>query len=309
MTNDASLKTPFAKSFAGHETFSLRFSWLKKGVDHLLAQPGIFRRDDAHVLLGVGKNMVNSIRHWCIAARVVEEIPGTRGRELHPTELGTRLLGDKGWDPFLEDDATLWLIHWNLASAGTRAATWYWGFNRLREHAFTRQSMTDALAKGLQVMGWTDIASYTLRRDVDCFVRTYLSPLYGKSRSDDAIECPLTGLELLVEEPDGEGLRFRVGPKASLPPSHFAYALVQFWNSSRPTTMALDFRDIMTSEGSPALVFKLDEDSVLAYMDRIREATLGQLQFEDTPLVRRAVKTCRSEISTLPFVEAYYACR
>ena len=42
--------------FAGHETFTLRYGWLKKAVD----ATGL--RDDALVTLGAGKNMVRSIR-------------------------------------------------------------------------------------------------------------------------------------------------------------------------------------------------------------------------------------------------------
>ena len=309
MGSDISLQTPFAKSFAGHETFAFRYSWLKKGVDHLMADPETFRRDEAQVLLGVGKNMVKSIRHWCIATRLAEELPGTRGRGIRPTELGMRLLSDNGWDPFMEDEATLWLIHWNLASAGTRAATWYWAFNRFREHAFTRQSMADALEKALQTMEWSDVARHTIGRDVDCFVQTYLLPRWGKSRSDDALECPLTSLELLTQEPDGEELRFRVGPKNSLPPTHFTYALAEFWKTSRRTAMTLEFRDVMMSEGSPALVFKLDEDSVLGYLDSLKEVSHGDLVFEDTALVRRIVRNRRSEISTMHLLEAYYGKR
>jgi hypothetical protein len=63
---------PFAKSFAGHQTFAFRYFWLKKGLDLVCSDSEAFQRDDAVVRLGVGKNMVQSIRHWCLATRVVE---------------------------------------------------------------------------------------------------------------------------------------------------------------------------------------------------------------------------------------------
>ena len=65
--------------FAGHETFTLRYGWLKKAVDATGKDPEVFLRDDALVTLGVGKNMVRSIRHWCISTRLAQEVPGTRG--------------------------------------------------------------------------------------------------------------------------------------------------------------------------------------------------------------------------------------
>ena len=170
------IQLPFAKSFAGHQTFAFRYFWLKKGVDLVCIDSEAFQRDDTVVRLGVGKNMVQSIRHWCLATRVLEEELKTRSRSLRPTDFGRRLLNDEGWDPFLEDDATLWLIHWNLASIGTRAATWYWGFNRFHEYAFTRATMVELLIRDLQALGWSDVSHSTITRDVDCFVHTYLSP-------------------------------------------------------------------------------------------------------------------------------------
>ena len=51
-------------SFSGHETFALRGAWLKKAYDLLVRTPDLFTREDSFVLLGVGKNMAQSIRHW-----------------------------------------------------------------------------------------------------------------------------------------------------------------------------------------------------------------------------------------------------
>ena len=58
-------------SFAGHETFVFRYGWLTKAVEAVLSDPEIFSRDDAIVRLGVGKNMVRSIRHWGLATGVL----------------------------------------------------------------------------------------------------------------------------------------------------------------------------------------------------------------------------------------------
>ena len=60
-------------SFAGHETFPFRYTWLRKAIDLVTADPEAFGREDAMVHLGVGKNMVRSMRHWAMAAGVIEE--------------------------------------------------------------------------------------------------------------------------------------------------------------------------------------------------------------------------------------------
>ncbi len=43
-------------AFSGHQTFPFRYPWLPKGVQHLSERPDLFTRDDAFVILGVGKH-------------------------------------------------------------------------------------------------------------------------------------------------------------------------------------------------------------------------------------------------------------
>ena len=88
--------------FSGHQTFTFRYGWLEKGVREVAADAAFFTRDDALVKLGVGKNMVASIHHWCLVTRMIEEKPSAkrkRGRGFKPTEIASKLLLDGGWDP------------------------------------------------------------------------------------------------------------------------------------------------------------------------------------------------------------------
>src|SRR5687768_11269319 len=91
-------------SFSRHETFSFRYGWLKKGVDAAAKDPDFFSRDRALIDLGVGKNMVQAIRYWCLTAGLIQpdETAVSRSR-LVPTELGKGVLSDGGYDPYLED--------------------------------------------------------------------------------------------------------------------------------------------------------------------------------------------------------------
>ena len=50
-------------SFSGHESFACKSLWLKKGYDFVV-QERDFNAPDAVIHLGVGKNMVSSIRYW-----------------------------------------------------------------------------------------------------------------------------------------------------------------------------------------------------------------------------------------------------
>src|SRR5215212_3704187 len=92
-------KSNNAVSFSGHETFPFRYSWLKKGIDAASQDPAIFSKEEAMSELGVGKNMVRSIRHWCLAARLIREdavAGGIRG-QFTATVLGRKLFADHGF--------------------------------------------------------------------------------------------------------------------------------------------------------------------------------------------------------------------
>lgn len=93
-------------SFSGHESFFCKPLWLKKAYDAM--NEGVnFASPDAVASLGVGKNMVASIRYWSKAFGLsVNDIPTPFAASLFDTM--------KGYDPFLEDEGTLWLLHYYL---------------------------------------------------------------------------------------------------------------------------------------------------------------------------------------------------
>jgi hypothetical protein len=70
--------------FSGHETFACRYAWLPKALQAIQSDPRVFADDDeAIVELGVGKNMVRSIRFWVEASGMAK--PAQQG--LEPTKL------------------------------------------------------------------------------------------------------------------------------------------------------------------------------------------------------------------------------
>ena len=247
---------PLNPSFAGHQTFAVRSGWLKKGIDALQTEEAggaaLFTRDDALVTLGVGKNMVQSIRHWLLTLRLAEEAPQSRGRNVSPTELGLRIFGSpdtEGWDSFLEDEATLWLLHWQLSGIGSPAFTWVWAFNRFREYEFTRAELSKSIQEGANALVSKGVSAETIGRDVDCLTHCY-APAERGSLSEDNLECPLQALGLLRVAATGR-YRFQQGEKTTLPSRIFAFALLQFWQARHPDSSAISFYEIAHGEGSP----------------------------------------------------------
>ncbi len=289
-------------TFSGHETFVFRYGWLKKGLDGLAERPDIFSTDEAVARLGVGKNMVRAIRHWCLATGLLADEDGRRGG-LVPTEFGQFLLQEA--DPYLERDASLWLLHWRLATNARRATTWYWAFNVQRETEWTRETLQARLTQWAEAQGWTRLASSSLKADVSCFVRSYVPGRRGPaSTPEETLDCPLATLGLITEVEGDKRYRFNSRPKPTLPPSVFVYALLDFWNHRRAEASTLALRDITYGEGSPGRIFRLDEDGVLSYLDDLAKLTGGRLSFSDTALLRQATR--RERVDEMEFLRDYY---
>ena len=144
-------------SFSGHETFPFRYTWLTKAVMAVSSEPHIFSGEKAMVTLGVGKNMVKSIRYWALVTGVLsEQITGPRGRvkTLHVSEVGRHLLGEDGWDPYLELPGTIWLLHWQLCRDPMLATTWYWTFSHLPHPEFTKNELLDWVTNYVEENDW-----------------------------------------------------------------------------------------------------------------------------------------------------------
>ena len=300
---DLTTRSSAGLSFSGHETFTLRHGWLKKAVEAVQKNPHIFARDSAMVELGVGKNMVRSIRHWALATEVVREVAGTRGAELCVSEFGASLFGSQGYDPFLEDLNTLWLIQWKLAAKERRSTGWHWIFNYVRSNEFTRQSLFELFVTELEKRGTSGLSESSLRRDIDCAIRTYVGTRKAGELLEESLECPLVELELVRSDSEGILLRFNRGPKQSLADLIFLYALLEFWDA-RGASDSLAFSDVAFGEGSPGSVFKLDENSIASSLERLADVTDGCLIYDETAGLRQVYR--RKKIGKHSVLKQHY---
>lgn len=211
----------YKPQFSGHETFPLRYGWLKKVFDRVAETENkpdnrnVCWDDGAIARFGVGKNMVASMRHWAKASGIIEE--PTETNAVRPTELGCMLFGPDGLDPYMEHPATLWLIHWQLATYPEKT-TWFWAFSHYPAITFDRDSLIRKLERLIQEnQSWPRISENTIKNDVACFIRTYVArQASGKMRHDDVLESPLTELGLIKAIGKQDGFRFVRGPKSTL---------------------------------------------------------------------------------------------
>ncbi|MFP4134364.1 MAG: DUF4007 family protein [Halothece sp.] len=279
------VENKFHLTFARHETFHPRFSWLKKGFDAASQSSEIFRQEDAPVRLGVGKNMVRSIRYWCRAFKVLEED--------QPTDFGQKLLSEEGWDPFLENPASLWLLHWNLLKPTCEAAAWYYVFNLFRQVEFTADDLIREIQDYTSQLG-KRIAESSIKKDVTCLLRMYVEPSDTKKVSEDSIDSPFTSLNLIQRTGDGKHYLFKVGQKLTLPPEVIVASCLEF-AATRGTQKTIAIATLAYEVGSPGLVFKLGESGIYDAIEAVTASSdsltlsdtagLIQFSFKDDPLL------------------------
>lgn len=299
---DLSERTPERRSngdalrgaFSGHETFACRYSWPKKGVDAVTRDSAVFADDSAMVVLGVGKNMVRSIRHWCLTARLIEPdftIKNNRGRRMRVTSLGNAIFGTNGTDPYLEDPGTIWLLHWLITTNPERAATWRWAFGNYARQDFTRPQFIDDLAAALAIQTDARVTIASLDRDVETFFHTYVPARVSRTIAiEDVIDCPLAELRLIRESPLDNSYSFARGPKPTLSDEVLAYAIIDYWQQTAPLQASLSFEDLMHRPRSPGRVFKLDETSLADRLERASNWSRGALQFDETAGLRQLMR-------------------
>lgn len=283
-----------APKFAGHETFCLRYGWLKKAVDATHSDPLVFTRDDAVITLGVGKNMVRSIRHWGLMTGILEESPdqpNNRGRHIRPSELGRLLFSAEGIDPYLEEPGTLWLLHWHLASRPDGPTTWYQAFNHFPESEFTKERLNAWLGNLVEQAQWVRVADSSLKRDVDVFVRSYVPSRASKTLVlEDSLDSPLAELGLIQEIEGGRIYAFTRGEHSSLPLSVFTYALLDYWQSAAAHREVLSFDELAFQPGSPGRVFKLSENAVSDYLESLERFTDKAIGYDVTGGLRQVYR-------------------
>ena len=127
---------------ARHETFHLRDGWLYKGLNSLSEDTSALNQVGVHHSLGLGTNMLKSMVYWMQASGLVKQRIKTTSMPIgfKLTEFAIELMDN---DPFLEDPATLWLLHIGLVTNKDLATFWYWALTlQFRRHSAIHQSVT-----------------------------------------------------------------------------------------------------------------------------------------------------------------------
>lgn len=184
--------------FRAHETFFIRKGWLNKGLRCVHDKPDVFidRNENPMDVLGIGSNMVKSLRYWLQAVGLTIE-PDHGRRKQTFTPLGGLVFDN---DPYIEELGTLYLLQYKLASNSKLATSWYFFFNEFTMSEFTRENFVEDLHNYIKMADGGEYALRSLADDFNCIINTYV-PRYklnpNKVSPENNIDCPFGELGLV----------------------------------------------------------------------------------------------------------------
>ena len=151
------------------------------------------------------------------------------------------------------------------------------------------------------------VSNTTLHPDVNCSIRTYCHSRHNTNVTvaEETFDCPLVELNLIAELPNGDGYEFQHGKKETLPIEIVVATLVAFWNASFSERDAMPFRDLMYAPLSPGRIFRLDENTMTLYLERLEDLTDGALRYDETADLKQVYRG--GNLNPMELLERYYA--
>lgn len=287
-------------SFSGHDTFHCRQFWLKKAFD-FVEEGKRFADGDASLELGVGKNMVTAIRHWAKCFQIIDE-------NEQPTLLANQLFSDTGWDPYLEDHGSLWLLHYLLVTS-KKASTFDIIFNQLIKERpeFDANHYIKFLLKNEDSLPSTN----TLDKDFKVFYHTYYANFKAKD-IEESFTGILTELGLLKQirkkvidadrkQKEEEVWLLERTSRNEIPLEVLLYGILK----AHPTDMSISFNQLYNGEGEIGSVFALSKEGLTEVLEALAEKFKGDITFSNQAGIREL--QFRKKLDADKILASYYA--
>jgi len=253
--------------FSGHESFICKQFWLKKGYDFLI-HGNKFTEDDSVIKLGVGKNMVSSIRYWMRAFGLTNE-----NDEIE--EIAHFIFNDNnGCDKYLEDIATIWLLHYQLIKTNYASiySIFFTEFIK-NKYEFSKNHLNDFIKRKCDEINISFYNQNTINNDISVLLRNYLKPTRseGKQEIEDALSGLLLDLNILkmMKTRDDNGLT----EEHYLLNTHhkdIPYQIMLFSILDNPRfSKSISLKQLQTEINSPSIIYFLNNESLFRIIGQI----------------------------------------
>lgn len=258
--------------FGQHQSFYLRTYWLRKAIQQLEKNNRFFYEKEASEWIGLGNNMVKSLKHWIEATDIcVTDKRISDNKVIHTISPFGEIFNE--YDPYIEINDTVSILHYHIVDSDDPSTTWYWLFNEYDKSSFEKEEALNDLISWINKTYNTKNSIDTLERDIDCLLKQY----YSRNKSDDpeeVIQSPLVALNLL-EELDGR--IYKRHPKfEDIGLTALMYVLLIYGQ----TEISID--EIETNKNLWGKVFNLQRSEIVRAIEQLVNASRYPLVFDRT---------------------------
>lgn len=259
--------------FSGHESFPCKTLWLKKGYDFVVHDKD-FNNPEAVIDLGVGKNMVASIRYWLKVFGLCQND--------QPTWLGNYLFNDEdGRDPYMEDLATLWILHFHLVfnQDATLYNLFFCGYQKGHTQFEREQIVTYVKLNMIEANKQTVFNENTVKKDVSVLIQNYALP--RKYQSYEDFSSLLIDLDLIRQNTEGKGYYVNIDGKRKVAKEIFMYALLVLKEQEGDNTISYD-----TVQDKVGLTFCMQDYETIEMLKLLANEYSDYMSYNDNAGIR-----------------------
>lgn len=243
-----------------HESFSIREGWLAKGLRAVKNYEKVFSSSNATDILGIGSNMVKSLKYWMFATGLIEE----KNRTIVLSNFGELI---NRYDPYLEENFSWWLIHIIMVLNKEDAYIFNSFFNNCNFKTFSKKNIFEQISDNLNSNNIV-FSEKILQDEVNMVIKTYTI--------DDSIDnpennfvCPLSDLNLIRKidrdlyeknRPSYKELNYLI-----------VYYLLEHIIGAKDY---ISIDDLIKIENGPAKLLNLDKNLINEYLDEMKRNDL-----------------------------------
>ncbi|MEZ2734427.1 DUF4007 family protein [Aneurinibacillus aneurinilyticus] len=275
--------------YGQHQSFYLRPHWIAKAIRMLEEDERFFYDSFGFEKIGLGKNMIKSLRFWTMAMNIVQEERSIDTKQtVHRLTAFSKILYE--YDRFVRYPETAAILHYHLVSSPTQATTWYWFFNLFGEKAIVVQDLQESLVSWVNQNENKTVSTNSLKRDIDCLIKLYTA---GKDESDDpeeVIQSPLHILRLVEQK---KGVVYKNSPSfEEIGITALLYTLLVYTQAREITTVSVE--EIQEAPRLWGKVFNMKRSEIVSALDELTRHVKYPISF---------VRTNRIDSVRLPDVE------
>lgn len=243
-----------------HESFSIREGWLTKGIVKIKEDNKVFSSSDATDILGIGSNMVKSLKYWMYATNLMAD----ENKYPKLSELGNLV---NKYDAYLEDTFTWWLIHLNLILNKEDAYVFNCFFNKCTSKNFSKEDVYEKISRHLDDLQ-IEYNDKTLQDEINMIIKTYVID-DTNDNPENNFNCPLSDLNLIkkISKDNYE----RISPSYKSLDYLVVYYLIEKLLCEHEY---ISIDDLLKVENSPNRIFNLDKNQINEYLDDMKKNEL-----------------------------------